>query len=200
MRRSRKKEGSSAARTWLGTEARVLRHVHVCGSGYLASATRVELARLGIHRDTDYALPSLLPPLVIACADSDRDESSNDVAFRAAENGSPLLLACLSGNLLRVGPLVEPRAVSSSAATSRSAEHAERSHAGGSLYTEPRGGYVAEAGPRLNLHARLGALLVCSQALTFLLGTPISLIRGRVVELNPWSMESKTYRVAKVRH
>ena len=200
MRRSRRKEGSSAARTWLGTEAKVLRHVHVCGSGYLASATRVELARLGIHRDTDYALPSLRPPLVIACADSDRDESSNDVAFRAAENGSPLLLACLSGNLLRVGPLVEPCAVSSRAATSWSAEHAERrSHAGGSLYTAPRGGHVAEAGPRLNLHARLGALLVCSQALTFLLGTPIY-IRGRVVELNPWSMESKTYRVAKVRH
>jgi hypothetical protein len=57
----------------------------------------------------------------------------------------------------------------------------------------PRG--IAEADPPLSLHARLGALLISAQALNFLLGARNQCVRDRVVELNPWSMESKSYRV-----
>ena len=54
----------------------------------------------------------------------------------------------------------------------------------------------AEAGhPPLNLYARLGALLISAQALNFLLGARNQCVLDRVVELNPWSMESKGYRV-----
>jgi hypothetical protein len=47
----------------------------------------------------------------------------------------------------------------------------------------------------LNPDARLAALLVSAQALNFLLGARNQCILDRVVELNPWSMESKGYRV-----
>jgi hypothetical protein len=47
----------------------------------------------------------------------------------------------------------------------------------------------------LNPEARLGALLVSAQALNFLLGARNQCILDRVVELNPWSMESTGYRV-----
>jgi hypothetical protein len=47
----------------------------------------------------------------------------------------------------------------------------------------------------LNPDARLGALLISAQALNFLLGARNQCILDRVVELNPWSMESTGYRV-----
>jgi hypothetical protein len=72
MRRSTIEKAYSTSRPtsrdWLGTDAKVVRHVRVCGDGHLAVATRIELKRLGIQRDTDYLLPSLRPALVIACA------------------------------------------------------------------------------------------------------------------------------------
>ncbi|HUI61463.1 MAG TPA: hypothetical protein VLX90_14640 [Steroidobacteraceae bacterium] len=191
MRRSRIENGPLAPRSWLGTEARVVRHVHTCGSGHLANATRVELARLGIQRDSDYLLPPLHPPLVIACADSEADASVNDVAARATAGGSPLLLACIAGPMLRIGPLIEPGrdalAEPFSCPPPRSGND-----------TAPPG--VAEADPRLSLRARLGALLVGAQVLSFLLGARRHCVLNRVVEVNPWSIESKAYRVIKVRH
>src|ERR1700736_3547894 len=112
MRRSRIERAFSTSRPtsrdWLGTDAQVVRHVRVCGEGHLAAATRIELNRLGIHRDTDYLLPSLRPALVIACADSEADRSFNDVAQQAADEGSPLLFACLLGHIVRLGPLIDP--------------------------------------------------------------------------------------------
>src|SRR3569832_2229346 len=95
-------------RTWIGTEAQVVRHVRVCGEGHLATATRIERERQGIHRDSDSLLPSLRPALIIACADSEADESFNDAAQQAFAEGSPLLLCCLAGPVVRVGPLIEP--------------------------------------------------------------------------------------------
>ena len=178
-----------APRSWLGTEARVVRHVHVCGTGHLANATRVELARLGIQRDSDYQLPPLHPPLVIACADSET-ESLNEVASQATASGSPLLLACIAGPMLRIGPLVEP----------------DRDALGEPFTPPPPRTFdatppgVAEADPRLSLRARLGALLLSAQALSFLLGARRHCVLNRVVEVNPWSIESKAYRIIKVRH
>jgi hypothetical protein len=186
MRRSRIEKTLPAARTWLGTEAKVVRHVQVCGAGHLAAATRVELARLGIHRDSDYLLPALHAPLVIACGDSDADESFTDVARRAAEEGSPLLLACLSGRVVRIGPLIEP----GGNALAASVHPSERVY---------RAVNVADTDTRLSLHARLGALLISAQALNFILGARNQCVVDRVIELNPWSMESKAYRVIKVR-
>src|SRR3569832_284457 len=105
-------------RTWIGTEAQVVRHVRVCGEGHLATATRIELERQGIHRDSDSLLPSLRPALIIACADSEADDSFNDAAQQAFEDGSPLLLCCLAGPVVRVGPLIEPCAYLTDAAWS----------------------------------------------------------------------------------
>ena len=173
-------------RTWIGTDARVVRHVHVCGRGHLATATRIELERQGIHRETDYLLPSLRPALVIACADSEADGSYAGAAQQALDEGSPLLLCCLAGRVVRIGPLIDPY-----------------SHFTGPSHPppdcaqpppEPPHGPV-KADPPLNLYARLGALLVSAQALNFLLGARNQCVLDRVVELNPWSMESKGYRV-----
>src|SRR5947207_15214461 len=100
----------ATSRTWLGTDAHVIRHVRVCGDGHLATATRIELERQGIHCDTDYLLPSLRPPLVIACADSEADQSFTDAAQQALDEGSPLLLCCLAGPIVRLGPLIDPYA------------------------------------------------------------------------------------------
>src|SRR5215470_6678293 len=108
MKRSRIETGCISTRDWLGTDAKVVRHVRVCGDGDLAIATRIELNRLGIQRDTDYLLPSLRPDLVIACADSETDLSFIDVAQQAASEGCPLLFACLAGKILRLGPLIDP--------------------------------------------------------------------------------------------
>jgi hypothetical protein len=192
MRRSRIEKAFPTTRTWVGTDAKVVRHVRVCGDGHLAIATRLELQRLGIHRDTDYLLPSLRPALVIACADSEADQSFNDVAQQAAEEGSPLLLCCLVGRIVRLGPLIDPSACFLTMELPQLPPD--------SSYNPPRErGGVAEAEPPLNLYARLGALLISAQALNFLLGARNQCVLDRVVELNPWSMESKGYRVFKVR-
>lgn len=188
MRRSRTKRDLPTPRTWVGTDAKVVRHVHVCGDGHLAIATRLELKRLGIHRDTDYLLPSLRPALVIACADSEADQSFIDVAQQAVEEGSPLLFCCLVGRVVRLGPLIDPSACFLGPDLPQRPPDAS--------YNPPREpGAIAEAEPPLNLYARLGALLVSAQALNFLLGARNQCVRDRVVELNPWSMESKGYRV-----
>jgi len=195
MRRSRIEKAYSTSRPstrdWLGTDAKVVRHVRVCGDGHLAVATRIELKRLGIQRDTDYLLPSLRPALVIACADSEADRSFNDVAQQAADEGSPLLFGCLLGRILRIGPLIDP----STCFLTTDLPHQPPD----SSYTPRSEPGVAEADPPLNLYARLGALLISAQALNFLLGARNQCVLERAVEFNPWSMESKGYRVFKVR-
>jgi hypothetical protein len=168
-------------RSWIGTEAQVVRHVRVCGEGHLATATRIELERQGIHRDSDYLLPSLRPPLVIACADSEADQTFADAAQQALDEGSPLLLCCLAGPVVRLGPLIDPSTCFAGVAWRQPAPH---STAPASPSPEP-----------LHPDARLAALLVSVQALNFLLGARNQCVLDRVVELNPWSMESKGYRV-----
>jgi hypothetical protein len=212
MRRLRAQR-EPTARTWLGTAAQVVRHVDVCGMGQLANATRIELSRLGIHRDTDYLLPSVASPLLIACGDSETDESFHEGAQRAAQNGFPILLACLTGRVIRVGPLILPER--EMPWPGRSPDHPisqrhrrgprEISHLGrrASLPVVSReiarGCSVAEAGPLPGLQARLGALLISAQTLNFLLGRQPLWVLDKVLELNPWSMESKGYRITKVR-
>jgi hypothetical protein len=194
MRRSRIEKAYPASsptpRDWLGTDAKVVRHVRVCGDGHLALATRIELNRLGIHRDTDYLLPSLRPALVIACADSEADRSFNDLAQQAADEGSPLLFGCLAGRIVRLGPLIDPSTcfLTTDLPQQPTASYMPRPEPG-----------VAEADPPLNLYARLGALLISAQALNFLLGARNQCVLERAIEFNPWSMESKGYRVFKVR-
>jgi len=189
MRRSAIETGNPTTRDWLGTDAKVVRHVRVCGEGHLAVATRIELSRLGIQRDTDFLLPSLRPDLVIACADSETDQSFHPVAQHAANGGSPLLFGCLVGRILRVGPLIDP----ADCTCSQPGGNWGTSHAPEPSFR------VAEADPPLNLYARLGALLISAQALNFLLGARNQCVLDRAVEFNPWSMESKAYRVLKVR-
>jgi hypothetical protein len=192
MRRSRIGKDYPTSRDWLGTDAKVVRHVRVCGDGHLAIATRIELKRLGIQRDTDYLLPSLGPALVIACADSEADRSFNDVAQQAADEGSPLLFGCLVGRIVRLGPLIDP----STCFLTTELPQQPPPDSSNTPAEEPG---VAEADTPLNLYARLGALLISAQALNFLLGARNQCVLDRVVELNPWSMESKGYRVLKVR-
>jgi hypothetical protein len=206
MSRSRIETNSSATRTWVGTDAKVVRHVRVCGDGHLAAATRSELDRLGIHRDTDYLLPALRPPLVVACGDTEDDDSFGDFARRASEEGCPLLLACLHGRVVRIGPLIESSdecfiAMAPTRPGRRAAAKARTPDQDGAAprNLSPRvQTHVAEAHPP-GMYARLGALLVSAQALNFLLGARNQCVLDRVVELNPWSMESKSYRVLKVR-
>lgn len=248
MRRPTTKRHPAASRTWLGTDAQVIRHVRVCGDGHLATATRIELERQGIHRDTDYLLPSLRPALVIACADSEADQSFTDAAQQALNEGSPLLLCCLAGPVVRLGPLIDPyasfacaswiqpapappspanpspaarsptaRSPTVRAPASPSPERSSRaplSPSAGSAASPPPAppspasppeqpfhlaqpplGRPAKAEAPLNPEARLGALLVSAQALNFLLGARNQCVTDRVVELNPWSMESTGYRV-----
>jgi hypothetical protein len=191
MRRSRIEKGNPITRDWVGTDAKVVRHVRVCGAGHLAVATRIELNRLGIQRDTDYLLPSLRPALVIACADSEADRSFNDVAQQAADEGSPLLFACLVGRTLRLGPLID--------ASNPFMPSDPPQPPPDATYPVPDDPAIAEPDPPLNLYARLGALLISAQALNYLLGARNQCVRDRTVEFNPWSMESKGYRVFKVR-
>ena len=195
MRRSRIEKAYSTSRPtsrdWLGTDAKVVRHVHVCGDGHLAVATRIELKRLGIQRDTDYLLPSLRPALVIACADSEADRSFNDIAQRAVDEGSPLLFGCLIGRIVRLGPLIDPSTCFITADLPQQPPDCS--------YLPQKEPGVAEADPPLNLYARLGALLISAQALNFLLGARNQCVLERAIEFNPWSMESKGYRVFKVR-
>ena len=198
MKRSRIETGCVSNRDWRGTDAKVVRHVRVCGDGHLAVATRIELNRLGIQRDSDYLLPSLRPDLVIACADSETDQSFHHAVQRAINDGSPLLFGCLVGRALRLGPLIDP-------STHFVAMDPAHEAMGSAPYpdaigcTEVTHLRIAEADPPLNLYARLGALLISAQALNFLLGARNQCIRDRAVEFNPWSMESKGYRVLKVR-
>jgi hypothetical protein len=128
--------------------------------------------------------------LVIACADTDEDDSFGVAARRSAEEGSPLLLACLTYKGVRIGPLIEPI---------RGIPASQRPYPSPSPSTSLRPA-IAEADEHLRtrLHSRLGALLVCAQALNYLLRVRRQSVRDRIVELNPWSMESKVYRVIKV--
>ena len=181
-------------RTWLGTDAQVVRHVRVCGEGHLATATRIELERQGIQRDTDYLLPSLRPTLVIACADSEADQCLNDAAQQALDEGSPLLLCCLAGPAVRLGPLIDPAACFASAAWSQPAPNPTSPE--WTLAPPPEATRTRRTPNQpLNPAARLGALLISAQALNFLLGARNQCVLGRVIELNPCSMESKGYRV-----
>ncbi len=180
-------------RSWTGTGARVGRHVYVSGSGQLSRATRVELARLGIHRDSDHQLPALQPPLVIACGDSEIDDSFGEAANRALREGSPLLLACLLDRVIRIGPIIEPAAIAASLRMpARRATAVAEKRASAAPHVAMN--------PRTALCVRLGALIIGAQALSFLLGDRARCVLGRVVELDPWSIESKGYRVIKVRH
>jgi hypothetical protein len=182
--------------SWVGTDAKVVRHVHVCGNGQLAAATRNELQRLGIHRDSDYLLPALRPPLVVACGDSEEDESFVELARKASEEGSPLLLACVDGRVVRVGPLIESiEECFLGIRPMRRRRSPEDRNPNGNLRPTRR---AVELNPS-GLYARLGALLISAQTLNFLLGARNQCVFDRVVELNPWSMESKSYRVIKVR-
>jgi hypothetical protein len=190
MKRSRIETTYPVSRDWLGTDAKVVRHVRVCGDGHLAVATRIELNRLGIQRDSDYLLPSLRPDLIIACSDHETDQSCAEAAQRALDQGSPLLFGCLHGRLLRLGPLIDPTA-------GHPAFEAAVVHPPDSSYV--RGCGVSEADPPLNLYARLGALLISAQALNYLLGARNPCVLDRAIEFNPWSMESRVYRVLKVR-
>jgi hypothetical protein len=191
MRRTRIEKGYPVSRDWLGTDAKVVRHVRVCGNGHLATATRIELSRLGIQRDSDYLLPSLRPALVIACGDSEADQSFTDAAQHAADEGSPLLFACVVGRTVRVGPLIDPSSCFFPMDPPLPPPDS-------SFRPAPEVG-VAETDPPLNLYARLGALLVSAQALSFLLGARNQCVLDRAIEFNPWSLESKGYRVLKVR-
>ena len=229
MRRPTTKRHPAASRTWLGTDAQVIRHVRVCGDGHLATATRIELERQGIHRDTDYLLPSLRPALVIACADSEADQSFTDAAQQALDEGSPLLLCSLAGPIVRLGPLIDPYACFADASwsepapappspaepspaarsptpsspanpfpaacspTARAPEPPSRAPLSPAVRSPP--GRPARAEAPLKPEARLAALLVSAQALNFLLGARNQCVTDRVVELNPWSMESTGYRV-----
>jgi hypothetical protein len=198
MRRPTTNRRPAASRTWLGTDAQVIRHVRVCGDGHLATATRIELERQGIHRDTDYLLPSLRPALVIACADSEADQSFTDAAQQALDEGSPLLLCCLAGPIVRLGPLIDPYACFAGASWSQPAPAppSPASPPEQQLHlAQPHLARPAKAEAPLNPEARLGALLVSAQALNFLLGARNQCVTDRVVELNPWSMESTGYRV-----
>ena len=188
MRRPKIKKAFPTAPTWVGTDAKVVRHVRVCGDGGLATATRIELTRLGIHRDTDFLLASLRPALVIACADSEADQSFHDVAQQAADEGSPLLFCCLAGRIVRLGPLIDPASCFSNTGLLQRPPDS-------SYHPPMQSSSTAEADPPLSLYARLGALLISAQALNFLLGARNQCVLDRVVELNPWSMESKGYRV-----
>jgi hypothetical protein len=197
MKRSRIDTTYPTHRDWLGTDAKVVRHVRVCGDGHLAAATRIELNRLGIQRDTDYLLPSLRPDLVIACADHEDDQSCAEVAQRALDQGSALLLGCMHGRLLRLGPLIDP---------AHYFQIAEPPLSPADAWPQPipdpgpnPASVPAESDPPFSLYARLGALLICAQALNFLLGARTPCVLDRAVEFNPWSMESKAYRVLKVR-
>jgi len=211
----------TTSRTWIGTEAQVVRHVRVCGDGHLATATRIELERQGIHRDSDYLLPSLRPALVIACADSEAEQCLNDAAQQALDEGSPLLLCCLAGPVVRLGPLIDPASCFAIPARSQPAPNSTSPASPSPAWTVPASAAAspssvspsptagaAPPGPRhrprpspatadhsLHPAARLGALLVSTQALNFLLGARNQCVLDRVVELNPWSMESKGYRV-----
>jgi hypothetical protein len=195
MRRSLIEKGNPITRDWLGTDAKVVRHVRVCGAGHLAVATRIELNRLGIQRDTDFLLPSLRPDLVIACADSETDQSFHPVAQRAINEGSPLLFGCMAGRILRLGPLIDPATCFATADAPHQPQAIPQPAGATSSYELG----VAEADPQLNLHARLGALLISAQALSFLLGARNQCVLDRAVEFNPWSMESRGYTVLKVR-
>ena len=188
MRRPKIEKAFPTAPTWVGTDAKVVRHVRVCGDGGLATATRIELTRLGIHRDTDFLLASLRPALVIACADSEADQSFHDVAQQAADEGSPLLFCCLAGRIVRLGPLIDPASCFLNTGLLQRPPDS-------SYHPPTQTGSTAEADPPLNMYARLGALLISAQALNFLLGARNQCVLDRVVELNPWSMESKGYRV-----
>jgi hypothetical protein len=181
------------------TAPKLVRHVHLYGAGHLASATRLELARLGIHRDTEYQLPPLLPPLLIACSDCEKDSSFPEVARRAVENRSPMLFAHLAGHVVRIGPLVEPREACFSRVHDRR-EAGYSSYMAGGQHSEPGIALgVAEADLRTGLSARLGAVLVAAQALNFLQGARNQCVLDTLVEINPLTMESKAYRVVKLR-
>ena len=193
MRRSRVEKSKPVIRDWLGTDAKVVRHVRVCGEGHLAIATRIELSRLGIQRNSDYLLPSLRPDLVIACADHETDRSFIESAQQAADTGSPVLFGCLVGRILRLGPLIDPSDEVLPRAPGKPAP--DWTHQAPHDMPRDIGIAEAEADPPLNLYARLGALLISAQALNFLLGARNQCVLDRVVELNPWSMESKAYRV-----
>src|SRR5689334_25442214 len=105
------------AQSWmdLTLAPRMVRRLRLQGAGQLASATRVELRRLGLLREIDYELPELLPPLVIVCSDVEGDQGVAGEALRATADRCPILMACLAVPLIRIGPLVEPPGAAPSA-------------------------------------------------------------------------------------
>jgi hypothetical protein len=172
----------------LAVAPQLVRQVSVFGTGHLAMATRVELIRVGLHRDSDYQLPQLLSPLFIACTDLENDPTIAEVALRASEARAPILFACLTVPMLRIGPLVEPPDSSPSRIRhpripSSTAESAS----------------VAEPDLQTGICARVGGLLIAAQALSFLQGARAQCVLGTRVEVYPLSIESKAYRVLKVR-
>jgi len=191
---------------------RMVRQVRLQGAGQLAAATRIELRRIGLLREIDYELPELLAPLVIVCADSEGDQGAAHEALRGTADRCPVLMACLAVPLIRIGPLVQPAAASSprnARHTSVAAASPANPHSGAAPqpYAARWGrqppsavATVSEPDLKTTLCVRVGALLVAAQALSFLQGARSQCVLNTLVELNPLSIESRTYQVLKQRH
>jgi hypothetical protein len=209
------------AQSWmdLTSAPRMVRRLRLHGSGFLASATRLELGRMGLMRESHYDLPELLPPLVIVCSDREADPGLAGAALLAAESLSPVLLACLAVPLIRIGPLVEPEnATPSRILSARANAVAARTTNGPSARNAPSartskaypqsggpeetssGTAVAEPDLKTSLCVRVGALLIAGQALSFLQGARNQCVVDTMIEVNPLSIESKAYQVLKLRH
>ena len=136
---------------------------------------------------------------MITCTDVENDPSVAAVATRALNDGSPLLFACLAFPAIRIGPLVEPFAANPDRIR-HPPETEDTSYMPGARSTdadETRA--IAEPGLLTGICARVGGLIVAAQALSFLQGARKQCVLDTLVELYPLSIESKAYRVLKVR-
>ena len=184
---------------WACTGAQPLREVQVFGSGHLAAAVRVELLQLGIRPGVEPAEAQPHPPLVIACSDYENGESFRDTNRRAVEDRSPILFACIAEMTIRIGPFVVP----GETACYECFHHRLRANLS---FREEFDAYLAQnvvldtasTDSRTGLYARLGATLVASQAVGFLLGAMHCCVLDSVVELSPLAMELTRSRVLRL--
>ncbi len=176
-----------------------VRDVQVFGSGHLAAAVRVELLQLGIRSRAELNGAEKNPPLVIACSDYENGESFRDANRRAVEERSPILFACVAEMRLRIGPLVVP-------GETACYECFHQRLRAGLAFREEFDAYLAQnttldtAGTdsRAGLYARLGATLVASQIVSYLLGATQYCLLELVVDIDPLGLEVTKSRVLRL--
>jgi len=177
-----------------------MRSIPVYGTGHLAAATRVEIARLGGDADSDDVDEECArPPLMVIVSDYENNTSFMAANQAALEQDGSVLFACIADTSIRLGPLVVPGETACFACF----HHRLRANLSfreefDAFLTQNEALDASGIDSNARIHARIGASLIVAQVLNFLHGATHQCVLNRTVEINPASLEVSCHAILRL--